>query len=223
MTGSSGGRSAPTAAPASPATSRSAREPPTPTIPGTGSTTAITRACRSTAGSPIRNGRTIPTAPGTTPTGRCTSWTSTPRQCPCLSRPSGLHPAGKGGSNVEENRDHRRGANGRFRSAGHGRHGRRLGLDIDRLLHQPGGKLAHDGRRLSGAAGLAGSGGGDLPGGSVQREPLRVVARGQARYRGPRRHVEVLLRQVLDLLHVLSRRVPDPGRDAVGQQPGPGL
>ena len=42
--------------------------------------------------------------------------------------------------------------------------------------------------------------------GSVQREPLRVVAGGQARYRGPRRHVEVLLRQVLDLLHVLPRR-----------------
>ena len=63
----------------------------------------------------------------------------------------------------------------------------------------------------------------DLPRRPVQREPLRVLARGQARNRGPRRLVEVLLRQVLDLLHVLSRRHPDPGRDAVGQQPGSGL
>src|SRR6266536_1966965 len=95
MTRSSGGRSAPTAAPASPATSRSAREPPTPTIPGTGSTTATTQACRSMAGSPIRHGRTIPTAPATTPTARCTSWTSTPRQSSCHRAPSKLRPAGR--------------------------------------------------------------------------------------------------------------------------------
>ena len=95
-THSSGERSAPTVAPASPRTSGSAREPPTPTIPGTGSTTATTQACRSTAGLPIRHGRTTPTAPATTPTARCTSWTSTPRQCPRHNSPSGLHPAGKG-------------------------------------------------------------------------------------------------------------------------------
>ena len=79
----------------------------------------------------------------------------------------------------------------------------------ERAVHERRRQLADDGRRLPGTAGLTGPGGGDLPRGAVQREPLRVVARGQARYRGPRRHVEVLLRQVLDLLHVLPRRVPD--------------
>ena len=53
-------------------------------------------------------------------------------------------------------------------------------------------------------------------GGPVQRESLRVVARGQARNRGPGRLGEVLLRRVLDVLHVLSRRDPDPERTPTG-------
>ena len=50
-----------------------------------------------------------------------------------------------------------------------------------RPVHEPGRELADDGRRLPGSARLEGSRGGHMPAGAVQREPLRVVARGQAR------------------------------------------
>ena len=96
-------------------------------------------------------------------------------------------------------------------------------MECERAVHKRRRKLSDDGRRLSRAARLARPDGRHLSPGSVQREPLRVVAGGQARNRGSCRHVEVLLRQVLDLLHVLQRRVPDPERNADHQQPSPGL
>ncbi len=68
-TPSSGARSAPTGVRASVRTSRSARARRTRRTPTTGSTTATTAGCRSSAGWPIRRGRTTRTARGRTPTG----------------------------------------------------------------------------------------------------------------------------------------------------------
>ncbi len=50
------------------------------------------QACRSMAGSRIRRGPTTRTARATTRTGRCTSWTSSPRRCRCLRESHGPHP-----------------------------------------------------------------------------------------------------------------------------------
>src|SRR5690242_217661 len=222
-TPSSGGRSAPTAGRASPATFRSAREPPTPTLRGTGSTTATTPGCRSTAGSPIRPGRTTPTAPATTPTAHCTNWTSTPQQYPCPSRrPDRRRRAEKGGSNVEGHRNRQRGAGGR--AGGPGRRGRqqpRLGIGWG--VHQPGGELADDRGRLSGAVGADFPEPGHVPGRHLRLQPFRVVDRGQAGHREPGRQLEVLLRELLEVLRLLPRLLPHPGRHAAQRQPGAGL
>src|SRR5262249_32764653 len=206
-TPSSGGRSARTAGRASPTTSRSAREPPTPTIRGTGSTTATTAGCRSTAGSPIPPGRTTPTAPGRTPTARCTNSTSTPQPCPCRSSGGG-HRLGqrKGNPCSRASRtpapDPRRGAGGRTRGPGPRRR-QQLGLDIERRVHQSGGEFADDRGRLSGAAGADVPEPGHLPGRLAGFQPFRVVDRGQAGHREPRRQLEVLLRQLLAVLPLL--------------------
>src|SRR5438093_2028101 len=82
-------------------------------------------------------------------------------------------------------------------------------LVLDRFLHEPGRELTDERRWLSGSGRLQGPRRGHLRARPVQRQPLRVVARGQARHREPGRLVEVLLRQVLDLLYVLSLRAPD--------------
>ena len=60
--------------------------------------------------------------------------------------------------------------------------------------------------------------------GLLQREPLRVLDRGQARHRGPGRQLEVLLRQVQHLLRLPSRRrTPSRTGAVTGEQPGPGV
>src|SRR5947209_12850687 len=74
---SSGERSAQMAGRRSPGTSRSARVRRTRTTRATASTTAITRGCRSTAGSRTQHGPTTRTVRGTTRMGPCASWTST--------------------------------------------------------------------------------------------------------------------------------------------------
>jgi len=80
-------------------------------------------------------------------------------------------------------------------------------------------ELACRGRWLSGPAGGDAPERGHVRPDLAQLQPLRVVARGQARHRDDRRLVEVLRRPLLDVLRLPSRRLFDAQRDACGERP----
>ena len=75
----------------------------------------------------------------------------------------------------------------------------------------------HHRRRLSGPAGRDQARSRNLPERALQRKPLRVLDRGQARHRDADRQLEDLLREVQHLLRLPSRHghLPERGRDGV--------
>ena len=80
----------------------------------------------------------------------------------------------------------------------------------------------HHRRRLSGPAGRDPARSRNLPERALQREPLRVLDRGQARHRDADRQLEDLLREVQHLLRLPSRHghLPERGRDRANQVQG---
>src|SRR6266545_4214170 len=100
----------------------------------------------------------------------------------------------------------------RHRVRGRGRDARqcRPALADKRPGRQRSGEQPSGGWWLSGPAGPDRTRSRYLPRWALQLELLGVLDRCQAGHRGPRRHVEVLLREVLDVLRLPPRLVHDP-------------
>ena len=140
------------------------------------------------------------------------------------------HPRSRGVGSAGDNSAQGARAKDRLSSSSHGRRDRRqrrcserAALGLERSDHQHGCQCAIRRGRIPRPAGPNRSIAWNLPRRAIQLEFLRVLARGQARHRATRGDLEVLLRDLLDLLRLPPRLLHDRQRCAGGGEPGAGL